>query len=88
VLFRGCLQTEWGLWIATTAFAAVHVGPATTRLWWPLSAFVYGLGLGLLYEHQGGLLAPILMHFIINAVNITILARKGAAVRTPGSPLS
>jgi len=88
VLFRGCLQTEWGLWPATIAFALVHIGPNRTWLWWTCSAFVCGLGLGLLYSHQGGLLAPILMHFVINAINITLLARKGATARSPGTPLN
>tara|TARA_B100000029_G_scaffold361138_1_gene354075 strand:- start:201 stop:794 length:594 start_codon:yes stop_codon:yes gene_type:complete len=87
VLFRGCLQTQWGLWPATIAFALVHVGPNRTWLWWTFSAFVCGLGLALLYEHQGGLLAPILMHFVINAINITLLARRGASAGTPGTIL-
>jgi len=80
-LFRGCLQEEWGLWPATIAFALVHSGPERTYLWWTASAFVFGLGLALLYEYQGGLLAPVLMHFTINAINIRQLGRKGAAAR-------
>ena len=76
MLFRGCLQEELGLWPATIAFAAVHVGPERLYLWWTASALVFGLGLGLLYQAQGGLLAPIAMHFTINAVNITLLARR------------
>ena len=76
MLFRGCLQEELGLWPATIAFALVHVGPDRTYLGWTASALVFGLGLGILYDAQGGLLAPITMHFVINAVNITILARR------------
>ena len=53
-------------------------------LWWTASALVFGLGMGLLYQGQGGLLAPIAMHFIINAVNINILARR-ARSRRPGA---
>jgi membrane protease YdiL (CAAX protease family) len=77
LLFRGCMQQEWGLWPATILFAVVHTGPQRIYLWWTASAFVFGLGLALLYEHQGGLLAPILMHFTINAINIRILGRRG-----------
>ena len=77
LLFRGCMQQEWGLWPATILFAVVHTGPQRIYLWWTASAFVFGLGLALLYEHQGGLLAPILMHFTINAINISILGRRG-----------
>ena len=80
-LFRGCLQEEWGLWPATIAFAVVHTGPDRVYLWWTASAFVFGIGLGVLYEHQGGLLAPIVMHFTINAINIRILGKRGAEAR-------
>ncbi len=80
-LFRGCMQSEWGLWPATVAFALVHTGPERVYLWWTASAFVFGIGLALLYEHQGGLLAPIAMHFTINAINIRSLGKKGAASR-------
>ncbi len=76
LLFRGCLQSELGLWPATIVFALVHSGPERVYLWWTGSAFVFGLGLGLLYDAHGGLLAPIVMHFGINAVNITLLGRK------------
>ncbi len=80
-LFRGCMQTEWGLWPATILFAVVHSGPERVYLWWTASAFVFGIGLALLYEHQGGLLAPILMHFVINAINIRMLGKRGAELR-------
>jgi uncharacterized protein len=80
-LFRGCAQEEWGLWPATILFAVVHSGPERVYLWWTASAFVFGIGLALLYEYQGGLLAPILMHFTINAINIRSLGKRGAELR-------
>jgi len=80
-LFRGCVQTEFGFWPATFLFAIVHIGTERVWLWWTASAFVAGIGLGLLYDHQGGLLAPILMHFVINAINIHLLAKKGDLAR-------
>ena len=78
LLFRGCLQQEIGLWPATLLFAAVHTGPERVYLWWTASAFVFGIGMALLFEHQGGLLAPIAMHFTINAINIRSLGKRGA----------
>lgn len=81
LLFRGCLQSELGIWPATLIFALVHSGPERVYLWWTASAFVFGLGLGLLYDAHGGLLAPIVMHFGINAVNITLLGRKSGEVK-------
>ena len=78
LLFRGCLQEEVGLLPATIVFALVHVGPSRDYLWWTASAFVFGLGLGFLYEVHGGLLGPIVMHFVINAINISLLGTKAA----------
>ena len=82
LLFRGCIQEQWGLGVATVLFAVVHSGPQKVYLWWTASAFVFGMGLGLLYEHQGGLLAPVLMHFTINAINIRLLGKRGKMERT------
>jgi membrane protease YdiL (CAAX protease family) len=86
-LFRGCLQSEIGLLPATLLFALVHVGPERVYLWWTASAFVFGLGLGLLYQTQGGLLGPIVMHFVINAINISLLGRKAAAANAASKSL-
>ena len=83
-LFRGCIQSEFGFWPATLLFAIVHVGRERVWLWWTASAFIAGIGLGLLYEHYGGLLAPIVMHFVINAVNIHILAKQGLELKSQG----
>ena len=47
--------------VVTLLFALVHVGPERVYLWWTGSACVFGLGLGVLYDVQGGLLAPIVM---------------------------
>jgi membrane protease YdiL (CAAX protease family) len=80
-LFRGCVQQELGFWPATGLFALVHTGPERVYLWWTATAFVFGIGLALLFEHQGGLLAPVLMHFVINAVNIRVLGRRGAEAK-------
>ncbi|MBJ93592.1 MAG: hypothetical protein CMP23_03870 [Rickettsiales bacterium] len=85
-LFRGCLQSELGLWPATILFALVHIGNERLWLWWTATAFVAGLAMGLLYEHSGGLLAPVLMHFVINAINIHILAGRGARARAEKGP--
>ena len=80
LLFRGCLQEEVGVFGATLLFAVVHSGPERIYLWGTASAFVFGLGLAGLYEAQGGLLAPIAMHFVINAVNIRMLGQRGKAL--------
>ncbi len=84
--FRGCLQSEFGLWPATVLFAIVHIGNERLWLWWTATAFVAGIGLGVLYEHYGGLLAPILMHFVINAINIHLLGLRGQQAHAEKGP--
>lgn len=86
-LFRGCLQQDLGFWPATLLFGAVHTGPERVYVWWTASALVFGLGLGLLFDHGGGLLAPIVMHFTINVVNIRELGRRGASAGREGIAL-
>ena len=83
-LFRGCIQSEFGFWPATVLFAIVHVGRERVWLWWTASAFIAGIGLGILYEQYGGLLAPILMHFMINAINLRWLARRSVELGAIG----
>ena len=75
-LFRGfaypALKQRWGPWPALTlvslVFAAIHppvpvMGPI----------FVLAIGLGLAYELTGSLLAPITMHALFNAANISMV---------------
>ncbi|MBI4872926.1 MAG: CPBP family intramembrane metalloprotease [Candidatus Riflebacteria bacterium] len=81
LVFRGALQPELGLFWASLVFAVVHY-PAEPRLRpWTLFAFVVGIALGLLFDATGGLFAPVLAHFAINAVNLSWLsddARKAS----------
>ena len=74
-LFRGTLQTEFGLVVATLLFAALHIGPRKSYLWWTLFALIVGLGMGLMYAWRGNLLAPIAAHATINALNLHYLSR-------------
>lgn len=61
LLFRGVIQEELGIWIASAAFGALHW---PTRALWPLAlwAAAMGLALGLLYQTTGNLLVPALSH--------------------------
>lgn len=87
LLFRGCLQAEIGYLPATALFAVVHTGPDRTFLWWTLGAFLYGLVLGALPLWPGGLAAPILMHVVINAIQLRRLSDRGVRADRPGMPL-
>ena len=80
-LFRGVLQPAWGWPMATLLFAVVHV-PMERKLWlWPLLAGGIGLVMAALFEFSGGLVAPIALHFAINALNLRWLARRSAEIK-------
>jgi len=74
--FRGLLQPYLGLVITSTIFGLVHV-PATPALRpWTLFALLMGFVLGSVYQSTGSLLPPILLHFLVNDLNLAgIVAR-------------
>jgi membrane protease YdiL (CAAX protease family) len=83
-VFRGTLwslaASAWGdgvaLVVTSLAFGAVH-GLFVRRLRaWGLFALAAGLLLGGLRWHTGGILAPVLAHVAIDAVNLPWLARR------------
>jgi uncharacterized protein len=81
VFFRGAVQQEFGLLVASALFGIVHVGPDRRYLLWSAWAVVAGLIFGLLYDFTGGLLAPILAHAGHNAATLLLWkrSRKGEA---------
>jgi membrane protease YdiL (CAAX protease family) len=81
--FRGALQPRVGLVAASLLFGAVHFVPRRELLPWSLTALAAGLGLGLLFEATGNLVAPVVAHVVLNAANLRWLSRGGA-----GSALS
>jgi membrane protease YdiL (CAAX protease family) len=83
LFFRGAVQGSWGLLPATLLFAVLHTGPGRAFRVWTLFAGVAGLALGGLMVWRGNLLAPVLAHFLVNAVNLRRLLRKGAAAAGP-----
>ncbi len=76
--FRGALQPEVGLVAASLLFGMAHFLPRREFLFWTLFACVAGLLLGALYIGTGNLLAPIVAHFTVNALNLPYLVRKYA----------
>jgi CAAX protease family protein len=79
--FRGAIQQEFGLVVASLVFGLVHVGPDRRYLVWTVWAVLAGFLFGTLYEVTGGLLAPILAHSGHNAATLLIWkrSRKGSA---------
>jgi len=75
LFFRGAVQGAFGWLPATLAFAVLHSGPGKAFRLWTLFAAVAGLVFAGLTVWRGNLLAPIVGHFLVNAVNLGRLAR-------------
>ncbi|MGH0032694.1 MAG: CPBP family intramembrane glutamic endopeptidase [Myxococcota bacterium] len=75
-LFRGALQPLVGWVAASLLFGLAHFAPR--RELWPWTGFTVaaGFGLGWLYEATGNLVAPVVAHFGVNAVNLWLLSRR------------
>ncbi|CAA9463174.1 MAG: hypothetical protein AVDCRST_MAG02-2727 [uncultured Rubrobacteraceae bacterium] len=74
--FRGAVQQEFGILIASAAFGLAHVGPDRRYLLWTAWAVLAGVIFGLLFEATGGLLAPTVAHVAHNAATLLIWKRS------------
>jgi membrane protease YdiL (CAAX protease family) len=74
--FRGAVQQEFGLVVASLLFGLAHVGPDRRYLLWTAWAVLAGFVFGTLYEVTGGLLAPILAHTSHNAATLLLWKRS------------
>jgi len=68
--FRGVLQPALGWLLASLIFGLVHFAPKRELLPWTGFALAAGLVLGALFDSTGNLVAPIVAHVGINAVNL------------------
>jgi membrane protease YdiL (CAAX protease family) len=91
VFFRGALQGAIGPVAATVVFAALHLGPGRAFRFWSVFALAAGALFCALALERGNLLAPIVAHVTINALQLARLARSpsgtlaGSARGTGGS---
>lgn len=76
LFFRGAVQGAFGWLPATLAFAILHSGPGRAFRLWTLFAAVAGLLFAGLMQWRGNLLAPMVGHFVVNAVNLWRLASR------------
>lgn len=84
LFFRGAVQGAFGWLPATLAFAILHSGPGRAFRLWTVFAAVAGLLFAGLMVWRGNLLAPIVGHFLVNAINLRRLAsRTGDSGRLP-----
>jgi CAAX protease family protein len=82
--FRGALQQEFGLVVASLLFGLVHVGPDRRYLFWTGWAVLAGFLFGALYDATGGLLAPVLAHTAHNAATLLLWKRSRKGAGDPG----
>lgn len=75
-LFRGALQPLLGYVGASLLFGLAHWVPRRELLPWVAFTFAAGFGLGWLYEATGNLVAPVVAHAGVNAVNLWRLAQR------------
>jgi membrane protease YdiL (CAAX protease family) len=87
LFFRGAVQGSLpglaGWLLATVLFALLHSGPGPAFRLWTLFALLAGALFGALMLWRGNLLAPVVAHFLVNAVNLKRVS--DAAVRSEGA---
>lgn len=87
LFFRGAMQGAWGWLPATLVFSFLHLGPGNSYRIWTVFAGIAGLTLAWLMIWRGNLLAPVIAHVLINAVNLDRLCRRlRAAPEVPKPP--
>jgi membrane protease YdiL (CAAX protease family) len=76
--FRGALQPRVGLVAASLIFGLAHFAPKRELAPWTIFSIGAGFLLGALFEATGNLLAPVVAHVLINAVNLRLIATRYA----------
>ena len=72
LLFRGAVQAEFGLVVASAVFGLAHIGGRSSAVF-GVWVMVMGLGLGGLAHVAGGLLAPMVAHAAYDAAAISYI---------------
>ena len=74
--FRGALQPRVGYLGASVLFGLAHFVPRREFLPWTAFSVAAGFLLGGLFAATGNLLAPVVAHVLINAVNLRLLTTR------------
>ncbi|MEJ2153667.1 MAG: CPBP family glutamic-type intramembrane protease, partial [Gemmatimonadota bacterium] len=83
----GAVQGAFGWVVATVLFTVLHTGPGSSFRIWTLFAALAGLAFAGLVVWRQTLLAAIVAHVVVNAVNLhhlTSLRASELPVTTPG----
>lgn len=76
--FRGALQPQVGLVAASLLFGLAHIAPRRELFPWTLFSLAAGFLLGALFDATGNLVAPVVAHVLVNAVNLRFLSVRYA----------
>lgn len=79
VFFRGAMLAAWGWIPATLVFALLHAGGRGFSAAWMLFAALAGLLFAALVIWRGALLAPIVGHALVNAIQLRRLGKEAVA---------
>lgn len=85
LFFRGAVQGSWGWAWATVLFGLLHSGPGRIFGLWTVFALLAGALFGGLMEWRGNLLAPVVAHVLVNAVNLRRVGAAGGSAQAPGA---
>lgn len=84
--FRGAVQQEFGLVVASLLFGLAHIGPDRRYLVWTAWAVLAGFVFGAIYDLSGGLLAPVIAHSAHNAATLLLWKRSRRGPKKAGAP--
>ena len=76
--FRGAMQPQLGLVATSLLFGLAHFAPRRELVPWTAFSLAAGFALGGLFEATGNLLAPVVAHAVVNAINLRLLSRDYA----------
>lgn len=81
--FRGAMQPRLGLVATSLLFALAHFAPRRDLLPWTAFSLAAGLVLGGLFDATGNLVAPVVAHAVVNAINLRLLSRDPSLEAAP-----
>ena len=74
LFFRGAIQHSWGFEWSVVIFTLMHSGPGRAFRWWTLFTLIAALVFGALTLFRGNILAAVIAHTLVNAINLRRLA--------------
>lgn len=75
-LFRGIIQGQFGLLVASIFFGILHTAPGKKGRAWSLFALIMGFVLGAEYMWRKNIFTPIWTHFVVNFLNVYLLQKS------------